>query len=233
MGLRLGFDLDGVLADFQTGLNGACDDPTEASGASSTQDRSTIELKRAWKRIIRSDNWWTTLAAYEPDQIARLYALSRRHRWEVYFLTKRPRTAGDSVQVQTQWWIEQHGFYLPSVATVPSSRGDIARALRLDLVVDDQLIECTDCVSASTARALLMVRDPKDQISRDQALSQGIGVVSTLGEALDVIELLDTAVHSKSGALARVKNWLSLATAESPVLPLNPRDTRPLPTTPS
>ncbi len=230
MGLRLGFDLDGVLADFQAGLNQACLDPSaEMDGTSSSQDRSTIELKRAWRRIIRSENWWTTLAAYEPDQIARLYALSRRHRWEVFFLTKRPSTAGDTVQVQTQWWIEQYGFYLPSVATVPSSRGEIVRALRLDLVVDDQLIECADCVSASTAKAVLMLRDPADQASRDQALSQGVGVVSTLAESLDVIERLDTMVHSKSGALARLKNWFSLATEERPVLPMNPRDARPLP----
>ena len=57
------------------------------------------------------------LSAYEPDQIARLYELTRRNRWEVFFLTKRPRTLGDTVQVQTQWWIENQGFYLPSVAT--------------------------------------------------------------------------------------------------------------------
>ena len=230
MGLRLGFDLDGVLADFQAGLNQACQDPSGAADdTDSSQDRSTIELKRAWRRIIQSENWWTTLRAYEPDQIARLYALSRRNRWEVFFLTKRPRTVGDTVQIQTQWWIEQHGFYLPSVATVPSSRGEIVRALRLDLVVDDQLIECADCVSASAAKAVLMLRDPADQVSRDHAGSQGIGVVSTLSDALDVIERLDTVVHSKTGALARLKNWFSVATDQTPVLPMNPRDTRPLP----
>ncbi len=232
MGLRLGFDLDGVLADFQAGLNEACQDPSAAADDTSpSQDRSTIELKRAWRRIIQSENWWTTLRAYEPDQIARLYTLSRRHRWEVFFLTKRPRTVGDTVQVQTQWWIEQHGFYLPSVATVPSSRGEIVRALRLDLVVDDQLIECADCVSASAAKAVLMLRDPADQVSHDHAVSQGIGVVSTLSDALDVIERLDTVVHSKTGALARLKNWFSAATDQdqTPVLPMNPRDARPLP----
>lgn len=230
MGLRLGFDLDGVLADFQTALTAACrEDGGAARPTSSSRDPSTSELKHAWRRIVRSENWWTTLAAYESDQIARLYALSRRHRWEVFFLTKRPTTTGDTVQVQTQSWIERHGFYLPSVATVPSSRGEIARALRLDLIVDDQLIECTDCVSASAAKALLMVRDPNDGDSRDQASSQGIGVVSTLAESLDVIERLDTMVHSKSGALARLKNWFPLATAGAPVLPMNPRDTRPLP----
>ena len=47
-------------------------------------------------------------------------------------MTKRPPSAGDSVQFQTQWWIERFGFYLPAVLTVPGSRGDVANGLRLD-----------------------------------------------------------------------------------------------------
>ena len=231
MGLRLGFDIDGVLADFQTALGGACQNLIGSeAGLVSSRDLPTIALKRAWRRIIRTPNWWTTLSAYEPDQIARLYDLTRRNRWEVFFLTKRPGTMGDTVQVQTQWWLESHGFYLPSVATVPSPRGEIAQALRLDLVVDDQFVECADCIGSSTAKAILMLRDTADHATYEQATSHGIGVVSTLAEALDAIEQLDTLVGSKTGALARLKNWFSVATDDSPVLPMDPRKTRPLPT---
>ena len=77
---------------------------------------------------------------------------------------------------------------------------------------------------------MLILRDTADQATHDQATSQGIGIVSTLAEALDVIEQLDTLVGSKSGALARLKNWFSFATEDNPVLPMNPRETRPLPT---
>tara|TARA_B100000029_G_scaffold241673_1_gene238918 strand:+ start:52 stop:750 length:699 start_codon:yes stop_codon:yes gene_type:complete len=230
MGLRLGFDMDGVMADFQTALGSACQDLMGIeAGLVSARDLPTIELKRAWRRIVRTPNWWTTLSAYEPDQIVRLYELSRRHHWEVVFLTKRPRTKGDTVQVQTQWWLEQQGFYLPSVVTVPSSRGEIARALRLDLIVDDQQLECADCIASSTAKALLLLRDPKDETARNLATSQGIGVVPNLSQALDVIEQLDTLVGSKTGVLARLKNWFSVANDAGPVLPMNPRATRPLP----
>ena len=86
--------------------------------------------------------------AYEPAQIARLYGLTRAAGWEVFFMTKRPPSAGDSVQFQTQWWIERFGFYLPAVMTVPGSRGDIANGLRLDLVVDDQMINCVEVIGA-------------------------------------------------------------------------------------
>ena len=230
MGLRLGFDIDGVLADFQTALGSACQESGGTDAASvSAVDLPTVELKRAWRRIIRTPNWWTTLSAYEPDQIARLYELTRRNRWEVFFLTKRPATQGDTVQFQTQWWIERHGFYLPAVATVPNSRGEIVRALRLDLIVDDQFVECADCIASSTAKALLVLRHTADQAIGSRATSQGIGVVSTLAEALDAIEQLDTIVGSKSGALARLKHWFSVATEDNPVLPMNPREPRSLP----
>ena len=67
------------------------------------------------------------------------------------FVTRRPATAGDPVQFQSQWWLEQQGFYYPAVVTVPGSRGELANALRLDIVVDDQIHNCVDIVSASTA----------------------------------------------------------------------------------
>src|SRR5919108_3430685 len=117
--------------------------------------------------------------AYKPEQIARLYASTRAARWEVFFLTRRPPSAGDSVQFQTQWWIERCGFYLPAVLTVPGSRGDIANGLRLDLLLDDQLINCVEVVSATPTKALLMQRTA-DSTTRGQAINRGIGVVSTL-----------------------------------------------------
>ena len=96
-------------------------------------------------------------------------------------MTKRPPSAGDSVQFQTQWWIERFGFYLPSVLTVPGSRGT-SNALRLDLLVDDQLINCVEVVSASPTKAILMQRTTT--AARANATSRGIGVVSTLADAL-------------------------------------------------
>ena len=126
----------------------------------------------------RTGGWRST--PYEPEQIARLYSLTRAAGWEVFFLTKRPPSAGDSVQFQTQWWIERFGFYLPSVLTVPGSRGDVANALRLDLLVDDQLINCVEVVSASPTKAILMQR-AHDAAARDHATSRGIGVVADAG----------------------------------------------------
>jgi hypothetical protein len=164
---------------------------------------------------------------YEPAQIARLYALTRAAGWEVFFMTKRPQSAGDSVQFQTQWWIERCGFYLPSVLTVPGSRGDVANALRLDIIVDDQLINCVEVVSASPTKALLMQRTP-DTAARQHASSRGIGVVATLADALSVMERLQDVLLHKRGRMLRLSEcfW---PTEDVETLPRDPRAIRPVP----
>jgi len=234
MSLRLGFDIDGVLADFRTAfrataqklVRGEVDDfdPDQAEGDSPL---SPNDVRRVWDHIAKTPNWWMEIDAYEPEQIARLYSLTRAAGWEVFFMTKRPPSAGDSVQFQTQWWIERFGFYLPSVLTVPGSRGDVANALRLDLILDDQLINCVEVVSASPTKAILMQRTP-DAAARDHATSRGIGVVTTLADALGVVERLQDLIPQKRGRLLRLTEWFT-PNVETQTLPQNPRAVRPVP----
>jgi hypothetical protein len=234
MSLRLGFDIDGVLANFRASFRGTAAklvrgdvedlDPDQTESASPL---SPNDVRRVWEHIAKAPNWWMEIDAYEPEQIARLYGLTRAAGWEVFFMTKRPPSAGDSVQFQTQWWIERFGFYLPSVLTVPGSRGDVANALRLDLIVDDQLINCVEVVSASPTKAILMQRAP-DAAARDHATSRGIGVVATLAAALGVVERLQDVLPQKRGRLLRLTDWFS-PNPEVQTLPQNPRTVRPVP----
>ena len=180
-----------------------------------------------WEYIGKTQNWWMEVEPYEPEQIARLYSLTRAAGWEVFFMTKRPPSAGDSVQFQTQWWIERFGFYLPAVLTVLGSRGDIANGLRLDLVLDDQLINCVEVVSATPTKALLMQRIADSQ-ARGHAINRGIGVVSTLAEAVSIIERLHDVLPQKRGRMLRLSEWFS-GPAEVQTLPENPRAVRPVP----
>ena len=132
MALRIGIDVDGVLADFRSSFRAAAVRVLRrdvASGNDSPQGAGPLapaDVRRVWDQIGKTRNWWMGVEPYEPEQIARLYSLTRASGWEVFFLTKRPPSAGDSVQFQTQWWIERFGFYLPAVLTVLGSRGDIA-----------------------------------------------------------------------------------------------------------
>lgn len=236
MSLRLGFDIDGVLANFRAAfrasaihiVHGDVEDFDPSDPPEGESPLSPDNVRRVWDHIAKTSNWWMELDAYEPDQIARLYSLTRAAGWEVFFLTKRPPSAGDSVQFQTQWWIERFGFYLPSVLTVPGSRGDVANALRLDLLVDDQLMNCVEVVSASPTKAILMQRT-HDTVARDNATNRGIGVVSTLADAIGVIERLQDLLPQKRGRLLRLTEWFSPNTAEVQTLPQNPRAVRPVP----
>ena len=230
MPLRIGIDIDGVLADFRAAfratamrcLRREAGDPQEPEAPLSADD-----VRRVWDHIARTSNWWLDVPAYEPDQIARLYSAARAANWEIFFMTKRPPSAGDSVQFQTQWWIERFGFYLPAVMTVPGSRGDVANGLRLDMIIDDQLINCVEVISAGTAKALLMMRTA-DAAAREHATNRGIGVVGSLSEAITVLERLNDVLPHKRGRLMRLAEWFSPAEELQP-LPDNPRAVRPIP----
>jgi hypothetical protein len=234
MSLRIGIDIDGVLADFRTAFHNAArqclrrdiEEPDDPKAPQVVQQK---DVKRVWDWVGKRTNWWMELEPYEPDQIARLYSIARAAAWEVFFMTNRPASAGDSVQFQTQWWIERYGFFLPSVLTVPGSRGDIANGLRLDLVIDDLSINCVEVASSSPSKALLMLRDENKTVA-DHATSRGIGVVPTLSEAIGVLERLHELLPSRRGRLLRLSDWFR-PSPDGETLPHNPRIIRPLPKT--
>jgi hypothetical protein len=229
--LRVGLDLDGVIADFRTAFREKAHElagRTVAVDVKTPQDgMSAAELNRVWAAIGRTPQWWITLRPYELGEIERLYRLSRDRRWEVYFLTTRPPSAGDTPQFQTQYWLEKHGFPLPSVLTVPGSRGDLAHALRLDVHIDDRLLNCMDVIAASKTKAIFLARD-EGQEAREQALNRGIAVVATLKDAIDAVEELERAVRARRGPLARLVEWFR-PQQRGPGLPIDPRESVALP----
>jgi len=233
--LRVGFDLDGVVADFRTAF---LDVASKVVGREAIRRPSSpmpdldavsaADAKRVWQVITATPNWWLTVSPYEPAQIARLYQLARRYRWEVSFLTSRIATAGDSVQFQSQSWLEAFGFYLPAVVTVPGSRGEIANALRLDLIIDDQLLNCLEVVGASQAKAILILR-MGDAGLQQEANDRGIGVVHCLQDVIEVLLQLQNILPQKRGSVLRLADWFTKREPEAHVLPMNPRASRPIP----
>jgi hypothetical protein len=147
----------------------------------------------------------------------------------VCFLTKRPPSGGDTVQFQTQWWLEQQGFYLPAVITVPGSRGDLANALRLDLAIDDQFVNCAEIIGAGPTKALLMLRDPNPTMQQ-HAMDRGVGVVSSLAETLPILQQLHELLQNQRGKMIRLSEWFRPKASE--MLPQNPRTVRPIPDNP-
>ena len=218
MPLRIGFDVDGVFADFarafrETGERLFGPGPEVAAGQPEAEEEaqeatvaSPREARRSrddlWRAIRSTKNFWETLKPTEEGAAARLHALMLTERWEVFFITQRPDTDGDTVQRQTQRWLVTQGFDLPSVLVLGGSRGAAARALRLDYHVDDSAQNCFDVISESRARPILIVPASEEQ-TIERARKLGIGTAQTIPECLDILEQASLA-QTRPGLLARL-----------------------------
>jgi hypothetical protein len=241
--LRIGFDLDGVLADMDTELirhaeglfgeaitqpqnapappgaaaetDAASDSEAVAEAAANSEppllklNLTSRQQRKLWRHVESIENFWETLKEIEPGAVAQLAAVALESRWEVIFLTKRPQSAGSTAQLQSQRWLESKGFTLPSVYVVQGSRGRIAAALGLDVVVDDRPENCLDVAIDSKARAILVWRDDV-KLLPPATQRLGIGVVKTVGECLDILTRADSSGREPETMMNRLKRLLGL-----------------------
>ncbi len=237
MALRIGFDLDGVLADMESALIREAEKifgdrlkhrrkqsgheaplsmldlaPAEMSDDAPLRHDlhlTSHERRILWRVISAFDGFWESLDEVEPGAVARLAAIAAERSWEIIFLTRRPETAGDTSQIQSQRWLEAKGFRLPSVYVVTASRGLIASALSLDIVVDDTPENCVDVASDSKARTLAIFRD-RDAEPPPVLNRMGIHLVHSVGECLDLLVEIDSSLQRKPGAIERIIQTLGL-----------------------
>jgi hypothetical protein len=172
------------------------------------------QQRRLWKHVESIENFWETLKEIEPGTIKRLAGLANERRWEIIFLTKRPRSAGSTCQLQSQRWLAANGFPLPALYVVQGSRGRIAAALGLDVVIDDRPENCLDVVVDSKARAILVWRDDERHLP-PAAKRLGIAVVKTVAQCLDVLEEIDSPPREHPGMMERVMRLLGLKEAHA------------------
>ena len=223
MTLRVGFDMDGVLADFaaayraiETRLYGPAeparvDDPENVPadvGERETPVPARRKRDAIWEAIRATPDFWETLAPLDPGAVRRIHEMTLRHRWETFFITQRPATDGQAVQRQTQRWLVAQGFDLPSVLVIDGSRGAAAGALRLDYHVDDSPTNCVDIRSESAAKPILLVADD-DLVGIASARRLGIGTANGIGAALDILDQA-SAARAKPGVLqqlAQLVGW--------------------------
>ncbi len=172
--LRIACDLDGTLADLSSAYR-------KVEGRLQSDSDGVV-----WDAIRGIEDFWTTLEPLEPGVIRRLFELSQAGQWEVFFVTQRPNTSGETVQRQTQRWLMAQGFETPSVITVPGSRGRAALALDLDFLIDDLPRNCVDVVSDSRCRPLLVSRGSDPDVDATAARFK-ISVVRSVSDALDLL----------------------------------------------
>jgi uncharacterized HAD superfamily protein len=234
MPLRVGFDLDGTVADMYSALRReaiklfgeevlhtapAASAPQAAKQEQTPQpkpedDQTTTlaiqELRltsrqqnQLWDHVKKIENFWTTLPELEPGIISRIAKAASDRRWEVIFLTTRPSTEGELVQLQSQRWLEAHGFHFPSVFVVQRSRGKIADALHLDAFVDDRPENCLDIAVESKAKVILVWHGKLSDVPAG-AKRLGVRPVATITEGLAVLEQLDD-IRNQPGLMRSIK----------------------------
>jgi hypothetical protein len=239
MPLRVGFDLDGVLADLNAALvrqarltfpdtelhttpqvvdasppSDAPDADREPGEVSPSSLALTSRQERQlWAEIKRTPNFWESLDETEPGIVKRLADTARAERWEVIFLTSRPKSDGDIVQIQSQRWLRAKGFEMPSVFVVATSRGKIAASLELDVVVDDRPENCLDIAIDSKARAILIWRGDQGAVPAS-ARRLGIGGVPTVAACLDLLVEAGNPGSGQTSLVDRLKRLLGLKAGE-------------------
>jgi hypothetical protein len=243
MPLRVGFDLDGTVADMYVVLRReavslfgedvlrksatkshapqeAGNEQSEQATESNPDDDETAgdltelhltprQQTQLWDHVKTIENFWTSLPELEPGIIARIAATATQRRWEVIFLTTRPSTAGELVQLQSQRWLESQGFQFPSVYVVQGSRGKIAEALGLDAFVDDRPENCLDIAVESKAKVILIWHGNLADVPAG-ARRLGVRAVSTISEAVTLLEQLDDA-RNKPGFVRSLKRALGVS----------------------
>jgi hypothetical protein len=191
-----GVDLRASLRARAEGIAGSeSPDPTAASPGMRTPlpapgagtRLSDRQQRQLWARVREIENFWESLREIEPGTVARIAQAAAERAWEVLFITTRPASAGNTTQLQSQRWLLAHGYHLPSVFVVAGSRGRLATALTLDVVIDDRPENCLDVATDSRARSILVWRDTPET-APPGAQRLGIEVVYSVAEALEQLD---------------------------------------------
>lgn len=209
--MRIGFDVDGVLADFiahyrpflikHTGKDlfpapgwQTWDWDFECGYARADRDSAFAAIAaspRFWKNLPPLGENVRTLALVGPD-------IQKRH--DLYFITNR---GGATAKTQTEEWLQAYiGIALPTVL-ISGAKGLCASALRLDAYVDDNLPNLLACVEANAEerrRAGRLDEKPKFETRlflmkqeynvKDVVRDEDIRRVGNMGQMMDYL-LLD------------------------------------------
>lgn len=161
--MRIGIDVDGILADFNAHyiplivkLTGRDLFPPEYVPTTweypAILGYTTEEITAVWSYIENNKWFWYDLPTYpETNDSIRYLANRAKAGDDLYFITSRP---GKTSKAQTEGWLARQGIialgseymtvkHIPHITVLISSeKGLCARALKLDAYIDDRWENC-------------------------------------------------------------------------------------------
>lgn len=166
--MKLGIDIDGVLADFSSSFIQRMIDVTGVDKFPSrpfdvpvwnwwfhygyTED----EVKSTWDSVKSDGTFWANLNPY-PDAPQAVEELTKL--WEnldeIYFITNR---VGIKSKLQTEAWLINFGTGLLPTVIVSPEKGLCCRALKLDFYIDDNVENCEDVRDHSFTNCLMLAK---------------------------------------------------------------------------
>lgn len=151
--LRIGVDVDDVLADFGHAFHEAAEHvlgrqfpPMPLRWDFSDWGVTEEEREKIWQEIRKTPDFYYLKLRALPTVEEFLPYLSKRH--ELYFVSNRKNdVAGFPVREQTEFWLEDRGANIPCVILV-HDKGPIVKCLELDVFIDDKpenLLRIQEC----------------------------------------------------------------------------------------
>lgn len=149
--LRVGIDVDDVLADFIPEFTRVCHklfgkprpECRPVDWGWSNFGLSKGEIDAAWQYIRETPNFWIGVA---PRMDARF--LAEMPHVAKFFITSRFDTAGHAADWQTARWLELHFAQEYPVVLCSTPKGETARVLKLDYFIDDRPENCLEVLAA-------------------------------------------------------------------------------------
>lgn len=188
----ISIDVDGVLANFTKAFAAklaevGCPTPPDfeptdwdfgGSGATPEQ------IDAAWKLVKGTYNFWRLAEAYNENRLALMdFCEADKPPTDLYYVTSRVATAGNTVKQQTEGWLARQG--LPYIGVIVKPRGvtkrEIYRAVGIDFSVDDYDKNVREAQGLAGHKAFLLDR-PWNQKATD------LPRVKTLAEFLEIVK---------------------------------------------
>lgn len=198
--MRIGFDIDGVLAAFipayermfvlETGRNTfppIGPDSVPEWNWPTRYGYTSEETRAVWARINSNSAFWKTLEP-TPDFDAFFdWQVWQTPDVEMYFVTSRPGTCPKD---QTEQWFLRHLGTVPTVL-ISDEKGMVCRALKLDYYVDDKLENIEDVAVKSPQTFAYLL---------DRAYNREREVPRRIQRLTDFLQIVDAHKHAQAAA---------------------------------